>query len=146
MNKLLLILFAMLPFTLSAQFTVKAYRTTDDYKRKVVRIEITNTSDSDLVIRNQTSVSDGSMLYFSPTKKMEDRGAFFSFLPDPFEKDFSKRRLIVIKKGEMKKADYPFNYIREYIPIDKKIYLLGHIEYYLNWNELKSKHIEIEVE
>ena len=145
MNKLLLILFAMLPFTLSAQFTVKAYRTTDDYKRKVVRIEITNTSDFDLVIRNTTSLSHGSMLYFSPTKKIVNN-VDFSFLPDPFEKDFSKRRLIVIKKGEMKKADYPFDYIREYIPIDKKIYLLGHIEYYLNWNELKSKHIEIEVE
>ena len=146
MNKLLLILFAMLPFTLSAQFTVKAYRTTDDYKRKVVRIEITNTSDSDLVIRNQTSVSDGSMLYFSPTKKMEDRGAFFSFLPDPFEKDFSKRRLIVIKKGEMKKSDISLEYIKRYIPIDKKIYLLGYIEYSSKESGLDSKHIEIEVE
>lgn len=145
MNKLLLILFAMLPFTLSAQFTVKAYRTTDDYKRKVVRIEITNTSDFDLVIRNTTSLSHGSMLYFSPTKKIVNN-VDFSFLPDPFEKDFSKRRLIVIKKGEMKKSDISLEYIKRYIPIDKKIYLLGYIEYSSKESGLDSKHIEIEVE
>lgn len=153
MNKLLLILFAMLPFTLSAQFTVRAYRTTDNYKRKVVRIGITNTSDFDLLIYNTTEVTNGTSLYFSPTKKIEDSGGSFpfSFFPDPFESKLSKIVNVIIEKGEIKKADYDLDYIGEFIPIDKKIYLLGYIDYFLLKDRKIIQHrklrsIEIEVE
>ncbi|SFK63814.1 hypothetical protein SAMN05216357_10438 [Porphyromonadaceae bacterium KH3CP3RA] len=143
MKVLLSVLFTILPFTLSAQFSVMAYKTTDQYNRKVIRIEIKNTGNQDLRIRNATSgPENGTILHFSTTKKQE-RNVFFSFHPDPTE----HRKFRVIEKGKSEKVDAPLNEVSNNIPIDKDIYLLGHIEYYFpEDNERHIKEIAIKVE
>ncbi|SFK63901.1 hypothetical protein [Proteiniphilum acetatigenes] len=149
MKTLLFILFTILPFTLSAQFTVKAFRTTDEYNRKVIRIEVKNTSNYDLRIRNRVGggPENGTLLFFSSTKEIENN-ASFSFYPNPFEPKLSKLRNVIIEKGKTEKADISLDEVANDIPIDKKIYLLGHIEYsFLHGDyELKWKDIELEVE
>jgi hypothetical protein len=143
MKTLLFILFTFLPFTLSAQFTVKAYKTTDQHSRKAIRIEIKNTGNKDVEIRNRNSIlsNNGTILHFSTSKKQEN-SAFFSFQPNPIE----DRKFIVIKKGETEKVDVPLNEIANYISIDKNIYVLGYIEYFLSDdNKLQVKDIAIEV-
>lgn len=143
MKTLLFILFTILPFTLSAQFTVKAFKTTDQYNRKVIRIEIKNTGNQDLRIRNATSgPENGTILHFSTSKKQETN-AFFSFQLNPME----DRRYTNIQKGKAEKIDVPLNEVSNNIPIDKDIYLLGHIEYYFpEDNERHIKEIAIKVE
>lgn len=144
MKTLLFILFTILPFTLPAQFSVKAYKTTDEYNRKVIRIEIQNTGNQDIRIRNATSVSpgNGTILHFSTSKEQENN-AFFSFHPNPMEQS----RYTVIKKEKTEKVDAPLNEVANNISIDKDIYLLGFIEYILSdGNELQIKEITIKVE
>ncbi|MDR0395662.1 MAG: hypothetical protein LBH77_10935 [Tannerella sp.] len=148
MKTLLFILFTILPFTLSGQFTIKAYKTTDEFNRKVIRIEIKNTSNYDLIIYNRVGggPENGTLLFFSSTKKIENH-ASFAFYPNPFEPKLSKLRNVIIEKGKTEKADLSLDEGANYFPIDKKIYLLGHIEYSILHGDyaLKWKDIELEV-
>ncbi|RNC63644.1 hypothetical protein D7D25_15385 [Proteiniphilum sp. X52] len=132
-----------MPCTLPAQFTVKTYKTTDQYNRKVIRIEIKNTGSQDIRISNAIiGLENGTLLHFSTSKKQENN-AFFSFHPNPME----QRKYTIVKKGKTEKVDVPLNEVANYIPIDKDIYLLGHIEYFLpDDSRLQIKEIAIKVE
>jgi hypothetical protein len=148
MKTLLFILFTILPFTLSAQFTIKAYKTTDEYNRKVIRLEIKNTSNYDLIIYNTVfgPGDNGTLLFFSSTKKIENNSSF-AFYPNPFEPKLSKLKNVIIEKGKTEKADFSLEAVANDVPIDKKIYIVGHIEYFLLYGDyaLKRKDIELEV-
>lgn len=143
LKKVFLFLLACIPLSLSAQFTVKAYMTTDQYNRKAIRIEIKNAGSQDLMISNSiSSPENGTIFHFSTTKKQE-RNVFFSFHPDPTE----HRKFRVIEKGKSEKVDAPLNEVSNYIPIDKDIYLLGRIDYSLRDNKgFQTKEITIKVE
>ncbi|RNC63643.1 hypothetical protein D7D25_15380 [Proteiniphilum sp. X52] len=132
-----------MPLSLPAQFTVKAYKTTDQYNRKVIRIEIKNTGSQDIRIRNAIiGLENGTLLHFSTSKKQENN-AFFSFHPNPME----QRKYTIVKKEKTEKVDVRLNEVANYIPIDKDIYLLGHIEYYFpEYNKRHIKKIAIKVE
>ncbi|SFK63876.1 hypothetical protein SAMN05216357_10441 [Porphyromonadaceae bacterium KH3CP3RA] len=143
LKKVFLFLLACIPLSLSAQFTVKAYMTTDQYNRKAIRIEIKNAGSQDLMISNSISgPENGTILHFSTSKKQETN-AFFSFQLNPME----DRRYTNIQKGKAEKIDVPLNEVSNYIPIDKDIYLLGRIDYSLRDNKgFQTKEITIKVE
>ncbi|MDO5665022.1 MAG: hypothetical protein Q4G63_07175, partial [Bacteroidia bacterium] len=83
MKRLIIILFISLPFTLSAQIEVKAYKTTDQYNQDVIRIEIKNTGHYTISIRNGgnlfTPFQQTTIYFLSPEERQNEKGSSTGF-------------------------------------------------------------------
>lgn len=130
------------PFVLSAQMEMKAYKTRDQYNKEVIRMEIRNTGNSSIRIRNGSHFNEfstnGTFFYFMTTqeKKLNKKSdiAYFGFYPNPLKFD----KNIFMKKGETIYMDIPLVQTIKEIPDDKKIHLLGTI----NWVLCASKKMQ----
>lgn len=142
MKKTLIAFIALMPTLLWSQIDITAYKTTNTNKEDIIRIKVRNTGNSSIQIRNGSHFNEfstnGTFFYFMTTQenKLNKKSdiAYFGFYPKPLKFD----KNIFIKKGETISMDIPLAQIIKEIPDDKKIHLLGTI----NWVLCASKKMQ----